>query len=264
MPSLSTQRQVRAVQKLPFCYVCGEDFSSGEERTDDHVPPRECFAEEDRNFPLQLPAHRSCNNDRNLTDEMIAQVIILIHSGQAEPGVNRLNISILPSLAPDVPLGILTNVNVHAEIWRWIRGFHAALYQSPVSARARFAIQTPFPHADLMSGAAVFEPPKPQDFKCVETIKLNRAARLLDQIVCYNGKLTYECVWDQADNGQWMCIFALDLYNWKNLGDCRNFQARGCVGSYATIGEDAPALATRGTRLCAPVPNVQLLDPFGE
>ena len=264
MPSLTTQRQARAVKKLPFCYVCTREFSQGEEKTDDHVPPRACFAEADRDFPLQLPTHEPCNTNRNLTDETIAQLVSLIHTGQRGPGVDRLKISILPSNAPDAPLGVLTNVNVHAEIKRWIRAFHAALYQQPLSHLARFAIQAPFPTAELKTSGPVFGPPRPQDFKFVETIKVNRVSKTLDRIVCCNGKLTYECVWDQANNGQWICVFALDLYDWKNLGDGRNFEQRGCVGSYFTPSQPAPVLATRGTQLLARVPNMEPLDPFGE
>ncbi len=264
MPSLTTQRQARAVKKLPFCYVCTREFAEGEERTDDHVPPRACFSEADRDFPLQLPTHQPCNTDRNLTDETIAQVVSLIHTGRPELGVDRLKISIVPSNSPEAPLGVLTNVDVHAEIRRWIRGFHAALYQQPLSLLSRFAIQAPFPAAQLTNSDPVVGPPRPQDFKFVETIKLNRVAQTLDRIVCYNGKLRYECVWDQADNGQWICIFALDLYDWKNLGDDRNFPARGCVGSYFTSSEPAPALSTRGTQLSARVPNMEPLNPFGE
>jgi hypothetical protein len=47
----------------------------------------------------------------------------------------------------------------------------------------------------------------------------NRARGKLDRTVCNKGKLAYECVWQQVDNGgPWMCIFAFDIYDWKDLG----------------------------------------------
>jgi hypothetical protein len=34
-----------------------------------------------------------------------------------------------------------------------------------------------------------------------------------------SSKLRYECVWCRADSGDlWICFFALDIYNWKDLG----------------------------------------------
>jgi len=67
----------------------------------------------------------------------------------------------------------------------------------------------------------------PQHLNFVQTIKTNRAKNNLDRICCNKGKLTYECVWAQADNdGPWLCIFALDIYDWKDLGRTRVQPAR--------------------------------------
>jgi hypothetical protein len=93
----------------------------------------------------------------------------------------------------------------------------------------------------------------------VEVIKTNRAVNNLDRIQSNNKKLTYECVWDQADDGRWMCIFALDLYDWKDLGDINNFQARGCAGMYINL---VPPVATKAKRLALTLPNYDTLDPF--
>ena len=74
------------------------------------------------------------------------------------------------------------------------------------------ALVTPFPKAPLVNGPVHVEPLRPQHAHFVATIKTNRAFQNLDRISSNGGKLTYECVWAQADGGgPWLCMFALDL-----------------------------------------------------
>lgn len=128
----------------------------------------------------------------------------------------------------------------------------------------RFAIQTPFPSARLSPGVPEFDPIPAQHQIFVKTIKVNRAAKNLDIIRCNNGKLIYECVWDQADDGTWICVFALDIYGWKELGDINNFAGRGCAGSYLMPSGIVPVASTKGTKLVADFATRDQLDPFGE
>jgi len=264
MVQLVTQRQMRALKKLPFCYACGKTFTATDDITDDHVPPKACFAEDDRDFPLQLPAHDSCNSGRNLTDETIGQVVALKHGELPPPRNYRLEFAFFGKEQSQPTLGAVTNVDIRGEIRRWVRGFHAALYQEPLPPGVRFAIETPFPAARLTPNGPVAEPLLPQHLKFVEVIKLNRSAGNLDVIRSNNEKLKYECVWDQADDGRWLCVFALDLYSWKDLGDINNFQGRGCAGFYTLPSGKMPALATAGTKLLIRIPNYEPLDPFGK
>jgi hypothetical protein len=97
----------------------------------------------------------------------------------------------------------------------------------------------------------------------VAALKRNRATGTLDTVVCRNGRCRYECVWGQADNGQRVCIWGLDVYGWKELGDVTHFEARGCVGVYWPHSGVIPATGTRGTRLHFNVPAGERLDPFG-
>jgi hypothetical protein len=69
-------------------------------------------------------------------------------------------------------------------------------------------------------------PPAP-----AKELKRNRTVGNLDRIVCRNETCRYECVSSQAHDGRWICIYGLDLYNWRDLGS-RNQPARGCVGCY--------------------------------
>src|SRR6516164_6848270 len=68
------------------------------------------------------------------------------------------------------------------------------------------AIVTPFPRARERDGNLIVQKLLlPQHCNFVETIKTHRAKNNLDRISCNRGKLTYECVWSQADNeGPWL------------------------------------------------------------
>lgn len=263
MPSLETQKQAQELRKISFCYLCGNEFVPDDDCDEDHVPPKACFATSDRNFPLKLPTHRSCNSGHKLIDEKIGQVISLKH-GRLPPLSNqRLKFTFVPPSRRRAVLGAVTNVDIEGAVWRWIRGFHAALYRQPLPVTTRFAIEMPFPSAQFSGREPQFKRLRTQHLVFVETIKTNRAARNLDRIQCNNKALTYECIWDQSDTGPWICIFALDLYAWTDLGDIRNFSARGCAGSYVLPSGTVPTVATKATRLRLTLPNYEPLNPFG-
>jgi hypothetical protein len=127
----------------------------------------------------------------------------------------------------------------------------------------RGALVTPFPRARQVNGQILFEPIRVQHRLFVQTIKTNRAWHSLDRIRCNKGKLNYECVWCQSDgNGPWMCIFAFDVYDWKDLGNTGHFPARGCAGFYIMPSGQAPATATKGVKSSIIIPSSDPLDPF--
>jgi hypothetical protein len=97
----------------------------------------------------------------------------------------------------------------------------------------------------------------------VATIKQNRARNNLDRINCNRGKVVYECVWCQSDNnGPWLCFFALDVYDWKDLGRTV-FGARGCAGFYKMPSGEVPLAASRHIDAPVVIPVADHLDPFG-
>lgn len=255
---------MRELKSLSFCHVCAGPFTTSDPATDDHVPPQACFAKADRNFPLILPAHFGCNSGRTATDESIGQVIGLKHKGMPQKHRNRLELVPMRSETTDNILMGLTNVNVHQEIWRWVKGFHAALYRTPLPTNIRHvAIEPPFPSAKLEGSTWVAEPVKPQHLKFIETLKLNRAAHNLDEIRSNNGQFRYDCVWDRLDGGDWICIFAIDIYGWHDLGDVLNFPSRGCCGCYRLPDGTAPIAASKGTQIIGSFSNTEPLNPFG-
>ena len=258
MVSLVRQNDFRSVRKLPFCYLCGLDFVAGDSQNRDHVPPECIFVPSDRE-PLLLPAHMACNKSYELLDEKIGQLIALRYGKIPEdPQHHRLKFAV----SSQGDQGAVVNLDIDAAVWRWIAGFHAALYrESGVGIKG--SLITPFPRARLIDGRVVLEPLRVQHPLFVEAIKYNRRRENLDRISCNKGKLTYECVWQQADNdGPWMCIFALDIYDWKDLGRTPGQPARGCAGFYTTPAKTVPVNATRAMQSSIIVPNGDRLDAF--
>jgi hypothetical protein len=104
----------------------------------------------------------------------------------------------------------------------------------------------------------------PQNLKFVDNIKRNRAHGNLDGIASNSGKLVYDCVWCQFDkDDRWFCMFALDIYDWKDLGShTEEIPGRGCVGFYVLPDGSIPELAARDHPRTVIIPNYDVYDPF--
>jgi hypothetical protein len=256
MGELKTQSDLRAVRNLPFCYLCGEPFGPSDASNHDHVPPKAIFATKDRQ-PLKLKTHESCNSRHSMTDEKIGQLISL----QRQKFPARIEDRKLQVAHLGIGIGAVTNLHIDGAIWRWIGGFHAALYREPLT-KANGSIVTPFPRADMNSGGYyVFRPLYPQHEVFVETIKSQRIRGALDRIEANNGAMVYECVWGESDSKEvWLCIFALNIYDWKWLGASPLAPPRGCTGCYVLPAR--PPSATRVTNSGIVIPNFNPLDPF--
>ena len=256
MVALSTNRDFRAVQKLPFCYLCGEEFRSEDIINRDHIPPQNSFAVCDRTPSLWLPTHEHCNSAHKMIDEKIGQIISLKWGYvPSDPKNRRLRFTIF-----NKDLTAVNNVNIDGALSRWIRGFHAALYNQFLAETPLRALVTPFPRTQ--NGSVEMDKLRPQHLKFVSTIKLNRAKRNVDRILSNNGKCIYECVWHQDDDkSTWLCIFALNVYDWKDLGETGVEPSRGCAGAYTLAA--TPSNATRAVESPIALPNLEPLDPFG-
>jgi len=218
------------------------------------------FQVSDKSPPLILPAHEKCNGEQSIDDEEIGQLIGLLHGKPIYLEKSRLKIG-TANFADKTQAGVVT-INMKNILFRWIRGFHAAIYKEFLPADTKRAIHLPMPSVKL-DGDTVSRQKDilPQQYKMVEVIKKNRAVDRLDRIECRNSKCIYECVWDQADNGAWLCIFALQIYDWKDLGDPVHFIQRGCAGSYMPQ-KAYPRNATKGVSIDIPILNFDKLDPF--
>ncbi len=255
---------IHELMKLPFCYACGRQFTKSDEVDRDHIPPKACFAGEDRNSSsvLELPAHKGCNGAHHLDDERVGQLVSLLHGCVPKPQHRRLKIVQRGDGIASPRRSGITNVDIKAQVRLWVRGFHAALYREPLLGTA-FSITTPFPEARLTAAGPQLVRIKRQHLKFVEIIKLNRAAETFDCLNAWSEKLRYDCVWVRSDQGPWICVFALDLYGWKRLGDVKGLPARGCAGFYKLPSGNKPASGAAGAAIIAPALNLEPLDPFG-
>ena len=270
--ALETHRDFQNVATLPFCYWCGNNFAPNDQTNRDHVPPRNGFENTDRTPPLILKTHQGCNSTHSTTDELIGQLVALQQNYVTpEPKNRKLRMEIYPGQE----FGAVTNVNVIEAIWRYIRGFHAALYHQPLFL-GRKTITTPFTPGRIVDGELVLEGAnQEQHFKIVRAIKNQRAADNVDRIISNNGKVRYECVWAYAADWSELesdqrvitprhaCFFALDIYDWKSLGDVGVVPARGCAGAYFTSDGQAPSEASILNQFAPNVGNQDPWDPFG-
>jgi len=258
MPTLTTPQHFRTVQNLPFCYLCGDALKQGQDQNRDHIPPQAIFLKQDRD-PLWLPTHLACNSGQSLADEKIGQLIALKNRKvPSDPKNRRLRFRI------EEGQGAVVNLDLDGAVWRWVRGFHAALYREPLLHPVAGALVTPFPRGPITDGPLAAEPLRPQHAAFVLAIKKSRLSGTLDRVSSNRGKLLYECVWVQSDNdGPWMCIFAIDVYDWKDLGATDRYPTRGCAGFYTLPTGLRPETAAVGVLSEVDVPNLDPHDPFG-
>jgi hypothetical protein len=92
---LTTHKALQGIQKLSFCYLCSRELSSQEAINRDHVPPSSLFAFADRDLPLILPTHAACNFSQSQDDQVIGQLVGLLHGRSPNPKHNKLNISLV-------------------------------------------------------------------------------------------------------------------------------------------------------------------------
>jgi hypothetical protein len=261
--TLATHKNLQGVQKLAFCYLCGQELGLSKEINRDHVPPSGLFALADRGSPLILPTHRRCNQKRSSEDQAIGQLVGVLHGRRVNRAHNKLRVAV-GQFQNGSPTAALRDLDIKEIIRRWVRGFHAALYREYVPPDALFATYPPFPEGRHVGDQVTFVPIPEVFAKFVEKLKRNRTVGTLDRIVCRNGKCHYECVWSQADNGNWICIYCLNLYNWIELGDIHNFTARGCVGCYRRTSGGVPPNASTTTPLIFDCKSARPYDPFAD
>jgi hypothetical protein len=203
---LQTQKDLRTVQRLPFCYICGDHLLEDDVTDGDHVPAKAAFNARDREPALKLRTHKRCNANLSVDDKKIGQLIALRRRESPPPRRDQA----LRFMAKRDMVAV-TNLNIDTAVWRWIRGFHAALYREPLIG-ARYSIRTPFPRADDIQGQLMLQPLLVQHRLAVATLKRNRAWLNVDRLETNRGQLRYECVWCLSDDGTtWFCMFGVDI-----------------------------------------------------
>jgi hypothetical protein len=266
MRKIRTQQEARPAQSLDFCYLCGEVFAAEPERNNapDHLPPRAVFDRADRNWPLVVACHYCCNQERSMTDQKIGQLISVTRGQYPAERDIALNIRPWPVGEGQNPIGVLSELNFQAEVWRWVRGFHASLYGEYLPGDGEHRTYPPMPVGEMtLDGPRWNEDHLPIQAGVVQQIRLNRAIDRLDEIQCNNGKVRYVCLWAPPTperEQRWECWFGLKVYEWQTLGDPR-FPRRACIGRYSIAGKP-PVDASIAVTIDFPVRDGSPLDPF--
>ena len=253
MPSLIGQKQLKHLRKLPFCYICGKTFHHDDVRDRDHVPPRSCISKHDiMQSPLILPTHQACNGTFKVADERLGQFLSVLHGKIPKPEHNLLKFE---HFYDDLEKGgysqVLKSVDMYGAVARWLKAFHAALYQRPLSPDFKYAIELPLDVGYLKEGEPTSDTGRPtQRTMCDERISCNRAIKTIDRIAAWNGKLQYECTWFMGPESA-ICVFWLEFYQWARLSRINKKQEKECVGFYIIPIDELPAQATIASELLA-------------
>jgi len=260
MPTLKTNRDFQPLQKLPFCYLCEQEFCETRERTRDHVVPRAIFATDHQICPLILPAHRDCNESQSVYDERIGQFLAVLHGKYPPLGRVRLDIRAFQDSESGSVRAACVGIDLRPIVFRWIRGFHAALYTEHLPVNCRWSVHPPIPYSKQDDPQHHSERLLDQQAKWVAHIKRNRTAGSIDSVECFDGHCVYHCCWDQCDRGEWICIFAMKILDWEVLAD-PSFPRRCCAGFYQPPA-GRPCNGTTSTRLQFDFLNTHPLDAF--
>ncbi|MFN0150502.1 MAG: hypothetical protein ACKVU1_07315 [bacterium] len=190
----------------------------------------------------------------------MGQLVGLARGEAPRPERSRLRLRPVATTDLANPLVLELRLNLKFILFRWVQGFHAALYREFLPWDTLRAIHPPAQPGIETPTGVVFDPLLPQIPKFVEIIKQGRIAGRLDAVRCGRGTMNYECVWRTADNGEWACVFALDFYEWKTLGSTQLPQ-NSCVGFYQP-GSGLPSSASVVPAIEVPFTNFSPLDAF--
>lgn len=259
MPSITTRDELKGARSLDFCYLCGRRLEPGDKLNWDHVPPKAIFHKEDRDPPLKLPTHHTCNEERSGEDEVLGQLIAVIHGTYPRAERVRLKVEVFDGGEGTPPRAGIRDLPFRRMVFRFVRGFHAALYREHFPDRGGM-IYAPFPAHDLIDGEFVVAEEDPGRLHMTQVMRRQRVGGAVDRVECFNGKCVYECAWSRFDDERPLCLFALRLYEWEVLGDPNLGPPRGCVGYYGAEIPKGASLVDRDLDIELHDPDS--LDPF--
>ena len=265
MVEITTQQHARKVSHLDFCYVCGKPFTESHPSTRDHVPPTKMFLEEDRNWPLILPAHRECNSKYSFSDEQAKGLLALLHpTDNPVPPHKTEQVGIVERNGK--PTGVLLQgLSLRRVVAKILRACHAALYGEYLpNEDTNRAILLPLPIFDPETGDVDKNELLPQHEMLCKVLKDNRNISNVDTIQAYNGKFKFEAVWGTLDNDSetHFGVFAIDIYQWHNLANGVLGRPQGCFGMYRLNRSPIPENACVVTSLELPYSYSEPLNPF--
>jgi hypothetical protein len=240
--TISCQLDARRVwSRAALCYLCGEPLPILEldapefhrkspDVNRDHVPPEKLFAPADRiDFPLLLRTHVRCNGGESQNDQKMAELFRSIWNSETEADFEALELEWLTDQDGRANSSFWKYDDLPAMVFRWIRGFHYALYNEILPINANRATLLPF----LEIRPDGTSPSLDQYHDMASKIRRQRMTGQLDKITAYNGRLRYECAWF-IDAGRPTCVYALDVNGWSIFSGDRAGPNRSGLGCYLT------------------------------
>ncbi|MFN0051113.1 MAG: hypothetical protein ACKV0T_02920 [Planctomycetales bacterium] len=205
------------------------------------------FDTKDRTPPLLVPCHVSCRTRESPRGSDARLLFRILNREGRQVATSEHEAS--GSATDRLSLGVAWSDSMaRNELLRWVRGFHAALYHvflNPIGVR--WTVFCPNQFDSDQTGPDTIGSTPAQMRAFIELLDKNRAAKRIDQIVCYNECCTYECVWARADTSQWVCVWSLDMAGvvHQEAGDAHREGAQ-VVGSYGLL-EMPPPIAMKET-----------------
>lgn len=264
--SLTRQGHVRRHRDHPFCYICGEGFTGDQVVNRDHVPPENIFLVEDRvNFPLKMNVHKACHDRYCEEDERVGQLMQATRGEMPTPERDRRGLE--PHQLQNgqvIPILRAESLDLNRAFFRYVRAFHAALYDQPLPEDTKHALHSPAIEfvPEEGTGRPLFFDRRLKDQSMISCIFRQNVedGLAMDAVVAYNMAMIYECFWRTDPSGPTECFFCLRIYNSNEMGAVQLYGRRACVGRYRPPPSGLPAQRAK----CLPFrPCVTCLDPYG-
>jgi hypothetical protein len=249
--SITRQPDVRRHLKHPFCYFCGREFEAADAQVTnhDHVPPEKLIVVDDRsNFPLKMKVHLACHKPYSTEDERIIQIIRAGRGEHPKPGQDRTGVEFL-QLRDGRMIPYIRNqhLDLNKAFFRYVRGFHAALYDQFLPLNTDRAVHLPmveFSLDDQEHQIRLFTDREIQHATLGGMFKLSLDdGAEMDAVVTYNGAMIYECMWRLDPEDRAECIFCLRLYDLTDLGPVDLLPRRALLGLYRPVAGIPPKAA---------------------
>lgn len=264
MPTLLREHDFKPLKRTPFCYLCGKLFEPSDNPTDEHVFARKTFDKTERVPSFVLPAHEECNTKKSLADSVMKGFLDLQRGEVPDKSLGFEFVESFDKETNTPTLGV-RHKRLYGAVGQWLKGCHAALYGQPLPGATKNLIFLPMRTGLFTKGETQFDPHLRQRRSFATELKRCIHAKVIDEIVCNDGRVRYACVWAHHDppyDFSWFCIFGLQVLDWFKYAD-ENAGRLNCMGHYWP-SEGLPSSATKFSPLSFPFPNAHPLDPFAE
>ena len=225
---LSDQKHFRQLQRLPFCYNCGQSFLDPKlEVTRDHIPAQGLFDIAFRTNVLWLPAHKECNSRWSKTDQCLAELLRLPDPDAPPPRMIKPVVAV--GAAGDSTM-LAVPFDFVGQITRWVRGFHVALYQERMAEGVVGHLYSPWPSSATPDVSTATIDSREERIGFAQCLWAQRKSGDVDCVKCYGSACEYFCYWTSVGSRS-RCVWALRIDGMSRVSSDDEWRG-GCVGYY--------------------------------